>query len=185
MFKEDQHLSEVWLGPPPNLYLTKRPHFSRAQNDLFFLARWRNTINGVQFPSCNGTVLNSCSEPVLVSLRLTHSSLSFSESLSLPLSFRPHCMCLTRLGLLFPASQPEHSKNLIYHLRPTGNAHTHIQTHTHTHTFTYSDEPGSSWCTFTRRQNTCKHWWQWRTLCACTHTCGGKGLLSITVAAGH
>ena len=133
MFKEDQHLSEVWLGPPPNLYLTKRPHFSRAQNDLFFLARWWNTINGVQFPSCNGTVLNSCSEPVLVSLRLTHSSLSFSESLSLPLSFRPHCMCLTRLGLLFPASQPEHSKNLIYHLRPTGNAHTHIQTHTHTH----------------------------------------------------
>lgn len=41
------------------------------------------TINEDQFPSCNSTALNSCSEPVLVSLCLTHSSLSFSESLSL------------------------------------------------------------------------------------------------------
>ncbi len=114
-------------------------NFTSQESHIFkslFLAWWHKIIHGDQFPSCNGTVLNSCSEPVLVSLCLTHSNLSFSKSLSLSPSFRRHCMCLTRLGLLFPASQPEHSKNLIYHLRPGGHTHSH----THTHTFTCSDD---------------------------------------------
>lgn len=63
-------------------------------------------------------VLNSISKSALVDGSLTHSSLFFSKAFCV--SFRPHCMCLTRLGLLFSTSQPEHSKNK----------------HTHTHSNT-------------------------------------------------
>lgn len=126
-----------------------------------FLARRQKTINGDQFPSCNGRVLNSCSNQSLSLYALYALHIPISLWISLSRSFRLHCMCLTRLGLLFQASQPEHSKNLIYHLRPRAN--------THTYTFTYIDDDSSSF-TLTHWQNTRTHCWRWHThMCTLVH----------------
>lgn len=46
-------------------------------------------------------------------------------------SFRLHCMCSTRLGLLFPTFQPEHSRKKKKTTTP--RTHTHTQRHKHSH----------------------------------------------------
>lgn len=96
----------------------------------------------------------SISKSALVYGSLTHSSLFFSEAFCV--SFRPHCMCLTRLGLLFPTSQPEHSKN----------THTHTQSNTlmlQAKAVTLSHMGKNPYSTFS--------WWWWHTLYSCVHTC--------------
>lgn len=102
----------------------------RAQNICRMLLVWYTLkcfMGEEKIPTMQSKVLNSISSSALVYGSLTHSSLFLSEAFCV--SFRPQWMCLTRLGLLFPTSQPEHSKN----------------THTHTQTL---------WCyTFTHGQN--------------------------------